>query len=265
MTTMLNAYELARSAAVRLAELTGVERHDVLVVLGSGWGGAAEALGVPTYEGHMTDLPGFLQPVAEGHAGLVRSYDIDGRRTLVMLGRTHLFEGHGTDPVVHAVRTAAATGCREAIFTNANGSLRPEWGPGTGVLIADHLNLTGRSPLVGPRFVDLTQAWSPRLRALAKEAEPGLQEGVYAMLPGPHYESYAEAFALRRLGADVIGMSTVLEAIAARELGMELLGLSVVTAVEATGEQIDPAEVVRVAEAAATQLGRVIRSVIVYN
>ncbi len=262
MGSMPGPYELAKLAARRVADLTGVAGHDVLAVLGSGWGGAADALGTPSHECRMTDLPGFFLPIAEGHAGLVRSYDFEGLRALVMLGRTHLFEGHGTDPVVHAVRTAAAAGCRTAILTNANGSLRPDWRPGTGVLIADHLNLTGRSPLVGPRFVDLTAAWSPRLRVLAKQADPDLREGVYAMLPGPHYESYAEAHALRRLGADIIGMSTVLEAIAAREAGMELLGLSVVTAVEATGEQIDSAEVVRVAEAAATRLGGVIRAVV---
>jgi purine-nucleoside phosphorylase len=187
---------------------------------------------------------------------------------LCFLGRTHLYEGLGVDPVAHAVRTAAASGCRIAVLTNANGALRPDWSLGTGVVISDHLNLSGASPLRGPRFVDLSECWSPRLRRLALEAEPDLVEGVYAFLPGPHYETPAEARAYRALGADVLGMSTVVEAIAGREVGLELLGLSVVTAMEAVtaieigGGATDPAEVVAVAEASAGKLGTVIRSVL---
>ena len=163
--------------------------------------------------------------------------------------------------MAHAVRTGAAAGARVVVLTNANGSLRSDWGTGTGVLIADHLNLSGATPLAGPRFVDLTDAYSPRLRAIARAAEPALVEGTYAMLRGPHYETVAEAHALQRLGADVLGMSTVLETIAARELGLEVLGLSVVTVVEATGEQIDPDAVVAAAELAASGLGPVLRRV----
>lgn len=255
---MTDPYALAREAAAELAARTGHPRHDVLVVLGSGWAGAADALGEPDAALPVTDLPGFLAPTAEGHRGELRSVRVGEQQVLCLLGRTHLYEGHGADAVVHGVRVAAAAGARVAILTNANGSLRPEWGPGTGVLISDHLNLTGVSPLVGPRFVDLTDAWSPRLRALARSVRPDLVEGVYAMLPGPHYETVAEALALRTLGADVLGMSTVLEAIAAREARMELLGLSVVTAVEASGEVIDPDEVVAIAAAAAVKMGRLI-------
>ncbi len=163
--------------------------------------------------------------------------------------------------MAHAVRTAAAAGARIALLTNANGSLRADWGTGTGVLIADHLNLSGSTPLVGPQFVDLTQAYSPRLRAIARAVDPALVEGTYAMLRGPHYETVAEAHALQRLQADVLGMSTVLETIAARDAGLEVLGLSVVTVVEATGEVIDPDEVVAAAERAATGLGPVLRRV----
>jgi purine-nucleoside phosphorylase len=187
---------------------------------------------------------------------------LDGVRVLAVLGRTHLYEGRGVAPVVHVIRTAAAAGCRLAVLTNANGSLRPQWPTGTGVLIVDHLNLTGRSPLVGARFVDLTDAWCPRWRERARAVEDSLVEGVYAMLPGPHYQTLAETRALRTVGADVVGMSTVLEAIAARELGMELLGLSVVTTVEGTGEPVDGEEVVRMAAAAATRLGGVIAKVL---
>jgi purine-nucleoside phosphorylase len=248
-------YALARSAAARLAALTGRADHQAVVVLGSGWGPAVEAFGPPRASFPMTELPGFLAPVAEGHAGEVRSYDLEGVDTLVLLGRTHLYEGHGLRPVVHGVRTAAAAGARLAVLTNANGSLRPDWPVGRPVLLADHLALAGASPLEGARFVDLTDAWSPRLRDLARSLDPSLAEGVYAWLRGPHYETWAEAAWLRTVGADLVGMSTVPEAIAARELGVELVGLSTVTAVEGTASGIDPAEVVAVAERTAARCG----------
>jgi purine-nucleoside phosphorylase len=271
-------YALAERAARVLAERTGVPRHDAVVILGSGWAGAADALGRTVAEFSVTELPGFRAPVAEGHRPLVRSLRLprdgrsaddraaDGRaedvRVLAFLGRTHLYEGHGPAATVHAVRTAAAAGCRTTVLTNANGSLRPQWAPGTGVVVRDHLNLSGATPLVGPRFVDLTDLYTPALRAAARAADPGLVEGVYAMLRGPHYETVAEALMLRTLGADVVGMSTVLEAIAAREAGMALLALSVVTAVEAVEVPIDPEEVVRVAATAATRTGSVIAAVL---
>ncbi len=292
-------YDLASDAARELAARTGVARHDALVVLGSGWAGAAAALGEVVAEVPMAQLPGFVPPVALGHEGRLlstvlrrRPADDDGDgaragrdggdhadregadgggpvRVLVALGRTHLYEGHGPAPVVHAVRTAAATGARVALLTNANGSLRPDWGPGTGVALTDHLDLAGASPLTGPRFVDLTAAYSPRLRAaaLAAAADLGtpLAEGVYAMLRGPHYETVAEARMLRTLGADVVGMSTVPEVIAAREAGLEVLGLSVVTVVEALEQGapgVDADEVVRVAARAASGLGRVLAAVL---
>jgi purine-nucleoside phosphorylase len=245
----------ARSAAERLAELTGVRRHRAVVVLGSGWGPAAEAFGEAVASLPMTDLPGFVAPVAEGHRGTVASYDVGGVPTLVLFGRTHLYEGLGLDPVVHGIRTAAAAGCTTAVLTNANGSLRADWEVGRVVLVRDHLNLTATSPLVGPRFVDLTDCWSPRLRTLARELDPSLAEAVYAWLPGPHYETYAEAEWVRRTGADVLGMSTVPEAIIARECAIEVVGLSTVTAVEGDDAGIDPGEVVVVAERAAARTG----------
>jgi purine-nucleoside phosphorylase len=256
--TATDWYARADAASEVLRTRLGVDRVDSVVVLGSGWGGAADAFGSALAEVPVGELPHFLAPVAVGHAGLARAYDVDGRTVLALLGRTHLYEGHGPAQVVHAVRTAAAAGARIALLTNANGSLRPDWGTGTGVLIADHLNLSGSTPLQGPRFVDLTDAYSPRLRAIARSASAALVEGTYAMLRGPHYETVAEAHALQRLQADVIGMSTVLETIAAREAGLEVLGLSVVTVVEATGEVIDPDEVVAAAERAATGLGPVL-------
>jgi purine-nucleoside phosphorylase len=245
----------ARSAAERLAELTGVRRHRAVVVLGSGWTPAAEALGEPLATLPMTTLPGFVAPAAEGHRGTLASYDVDGVPTLVLFGRTHLYEGLGLGAVVHAVRTAAAAGCTTAVLTNANGSLRPDWELGRVVLLRDHLNLTATSPLAGPHFVDLTDCWSRRLRGLARDLDPSLAEAVYAWLPGPHYETYAEAEWVRRSGADVLGMSTVPEAIVARACGLEVVGLSTVTAVEGDDAGIDPGEVVVVAEKAAERTG----------
>ncbi len=252
---MADPYDVARQAADRIVELTGRTTHDALVVLGSGWGPAAAAFGEPAAVFPMTDVPGFLAPVADGHAGEIRSYLVDGVATLVLLGRTHLYEGHGLRPVVHGIRTAHAAGVRLAVLTNANGSLRGDWELGRPVLVSDHLNVTGTSPLEGPRFVDLTDAWSPRLRALARELDPSLAEGVYAWLRGPHYETWAEAEWLRRVGADLLGMSTVPEAIAAREWRMELVGISTVTAIEGTPSGIDPGEVVAIAERTASRCG----------
>jgi purine-nucleoside phosphorylase len=248
-------WALAELAATRLAERTGVERHRAVVVLGSGWGPAADAFGDPLARFAMTDLPGFVAPTAEGHRGTVASHDVGGVPTLVLSGRTHLYEGLGLRPVVHGIRTAAAAGCTLALLTNANGSLRDDLEVGQPVLVRDHLNLTGTSPIEGARFVDLTDCWSPRLRALARELDPSLVEATYAWLPGPHYETLAEGEWVRRIGGDVLGMSTVPEAVAGRECGLEVLGLSTVTAVEGQDAGIDPGEVVAVAERAAARLG----------
>ncbi len=177
----------------------------------------------------VTDLPYFSPPAVEGHAGRVRSVDADGTRVLVFLGRTHLYEEHGVDAVTHGVRTAAAAGCRTVVLTNGCGGLDPSWSPGTPVLIRDHINLTGTSPLHGAHFVDLTDLYSPRLRAVCKEIEPTLAEGVYAQFHGPMYETPAEIGMVRAIGGTLVGMSTALEAIVSRSLGMEVLGLSLVT------------------------------------
>lgn len=247
--------EHAEQAAARLAELTGVATHRAVVVLGSGWGPAADAFGEPVAAFPVTELPGFLAPTAEGHHGTIASYDVGGVATLVLSGRTHLYEGHGLRPVVHGIRTAAAAGCTLAVLTNANGSLRGDLAIGQAVLVRDHLNLTGTSPIEGATFVDLTDCWSRRLRALARELDPELVEATYAWLPGPHYETLAEAEWVRRIGGDVLGMSTVPEAIAGRECGLEVLGLSTVTAVEGQDSGIDPSEVVAVAERTAGRMG----------
>lgn len=213
---MIDAPADASRAAAVIAERTGVPAHDIAVVLGSGWAPAVDALGAPTATVPMAELPGFSAPTAAGHGGRILSIPVGERRVLVLLGRIHAYEGHELSAVVHPVRTACAAGVRTVVLTNAAGGLRPEYRVGQPVLISDHLNLTARSPLVGAQFVDLVDAYSPALRALAREVDPTLAEGVYAGLPGPHYETPAEIRMLRTLGADLVGMSTVHETIAAR-------------------------------------------------
>jgi purine-nucleoside phosphorylase len=257
-------HRAATLAAAALAEATGVQRHDVALVLGSGWVPAAELLGDASHDLPSTELPGFAPPAVEGHAGRVRSVVAGDKRLLVFLGRTHLYEGRGVAAVVHAVRTAAAAGCRVVVLTNGCGGLDPGWAPGTPVLISDHLNLTGRSPIVGAHFVDVTDLYSARLRGLCHDVDPDLPEGVYAQFPGPHYETPAEIRMVRTLGGHLVGMSTGLEAIAAREAGMEVLGISLVTNLAAgmTGEPLNHEEVLAAGKAAATRMGRLLADVV---
>ncbi|MGH3448114.1 MAG: purine-nucleoside phosphorylase [Nocardioidaceae bacterium] len=264
MDTDTSPYTLAKQAADALQETTGIAHHDIALVMGSGWVPAAEALGQRLAEVSASDLPGFAPPAVEGHAGTIRSVDADGATALVFLGRTHYYEGHGVAAVVHGVRMAAAAGCRAIVLTNGCGGLRPEWAPGTPVLIKDHINLTSTSPIVGATFVDLTDLYSPRLRALCSEAEPSLDEGVYVQLRGPQYETPAEIAMVRAIGGDLVGMSTTLEAIAAREAGMEVLGLSLVTNAAAgmTGEPLNHEEVLAAGKAAATRMGGLLASVV---
>jgi purine-nucleoside phosphorylase len=196
------------------------------------------------------------------------------KQVLVFLGRVHAYEGHDLALVVHGVRTAVAAGCSTVVLTNAAGGLNPAYELGQLVLVSDHLNLTGRSPLVGPRFVDLGDLYSARLRAIAREVDPTLAEGVYAGVPGPHFETPAEIRMIRMLGADVVGMSTVHEAIAAHAEGASVLGLSLVTNAAAGsdghpehahgegGTPIDHLDVLAVGEAAAPRAGKLIADVL---
>jgi len=263
----LQAEEYARESAAALAHLTRIARHDIAVVLGSGWMPAAELIGTTVDDFPVTDIPHFPPPAAEGHVGRVHSVDADGKRVLVFMGRTHLYEERGVDAVTHTVRTAAAAGCRTVVLTNGCGGLDPAWSPGTPVLIRDHINLTGTTPLHGAHFVDLTDLYSPRLRALCQEIEPGLPEGVYAQFRGPMYETPAEIEMVRSIGGSLVGMSTALEAIVARSLGMEILGISLVTNLAAgmSGHPLNHEEVLESGRQAATRMGdllaRVVRQV----
>ena len=253
----------ALEAALVLAERTGHDAHDVAIVLGSGWVPAIDVLGPATRELPVTELPGFLPPSVEGHAGRIRSIEVGGKRVLAFLGRTHFYEGRGVDAVVHGVRVAAAAGCQTIILTNACGGLREGLSVGDPVLIRDHLNLTWRTPLVGPQFVDLTDCYSPRLRSLVRSIDPSIAEGVYAMFPGPQYETPAEVRMAGILGADLVGMSTVLEAIAARAEGCEVLGISLITNLAAgLGAPLDHEEVLAAGLAAANRMGTLLAEVI---
>lgn len=261
---MSTPYEAASDAAAVLAEKTGVERHDIALVMGSGWLPAVDALGEAVAEIDIAELPGFAAPAVAGHGGKLRSVRSGEKNLLVFLGRTHFYEGLGVQAVVHGVRTAAAAGCRAIVLTNGCGGLKETWTPGTPVLISDHINLTGTSPIVGANFVDLTDLYSPRLRAVCREIEPTLDEGVYVQFPGPHYETPAEIGMARAIGGHLVGMSTTLEAIAARESGMEVLGISLVTNLAAgmSGEPLNHEEVLEAGKAAATRMGQLLGAVI---
>jgi purine-nucleoside phosphorylase len=264
MSAPTDPYQLAATAAAAIADRTGIEKHDAAIVLGSGWKTAADELGTATAELPLGELPGFSAPVVLGHGGTVRSIPVGGRNVLAFLGRTHLYEGRGVESVVHGVRTAAAAGVSTIVLTNAAGGLRTEMSPGQAVLISDHLNLTARSPIVGATFVDLTEVYSARLRDVARTVDPDLTEGVYAQLPGPHFETPAEIRMLQGLGADLVGMSTVLEAIAAREAGVEVMAISLVTNLGAgmTGEALNHEEVLEAGRQAAGRMGALLAEVV---
>ncbi len=259
-------FDVARAAADVIRERTGVDRHDVALVLGSGWGQAGDLIGETLCTIENTDVPGFAAAAVEGHTGTMRSVAIGdtGRRALVYGTRTHFYEGRGVRAVVHGVRTAAAAGCSTIVITNGCGGLRPEWAPGTPVLISDHINLTAASPLEGATFVDLTDLYSPRLRAAAQEVDPELEEGVYVQFRGPQYETPAEVQMAKVLGGDLVGMSTTLEAVAARHAGLEVLGISLVTnpAAGISPVPLSHEEVLVAGRAAADRCGRLLAAVV---
>ena len=264
----------AEESAASSAQVTGLDGHDALVVLGTGLGDAAHALGGEPSRHPLRALAGLPEAFVPHQRSEVWSVRVGELRVLVFLGRLHLYEGYSATEVAHLVRTAAAAGCRSALVTNASGAVDPSLSPGEIVLISDHLNLTGVSPLTGQTshmgaarpspFVDLVDAWSPRLRALAQRSDQHLREGVYAQLPGPHFETPAEIRMLRTLGADLVGMSSVLEAIAARQLGMELFGASLVTNMAAgvVPGGVSSEEIVDQAEARAVAVGTLLRLVL---
>jgi len=258
----------AEQAASEIAKRTGVLSHDIALVMGSGWVDAVSVLGSPDFECDADEITGFLPPAVEGHSGKIRSYSIKSGdiilHALVFLGRTHLYEGKGIEPVVHGVRTAVKAGCKVVILTNACGGINTTYSVGQPVLIRDHISLTATSPLIGAHFVDLTDLYSKRIRAIVKAADNSLAEGVYVHWRGTTYETPAEILMMRAMGADLVGMSTVPEAIAAHALGAEVLGISLVTnaAAGVTGEKLNHEEVIAAGKAAATRMGTLLKEVI---
>jgi purine-nucleoside phosphorylase len=262
----VDPFEVATAAAGIIAARSGVSRHEVALVLGSGWGPTGELIGRTVATIDNADVPGFAKAAVAGQCAIMRSVAIGetGHRALVFGTRTHFYEGRGVRSVVHAVRTAAAAGCRTIVLTNGCGGLNPAWTPGTPVLIRDHLNLTAASPVEGANFVDLTDLYSPRLRELALRVDPGLDEGVYVQFRGPHYETPAEVQMARILGGDLVGMSTALEAIAARQSGLEVLGISLVTnpAAGTGGQPLSHQEVLAAGQAAAGRCGSLLAAIV---
>ena len=256
---------LVTAAAEHIARASGVVRHDVALTLGSGWAQVAEDLGQTLAIIDAADVPGFRKPVLDGHSGTIRSVRLaTGKHLLVIGARTHLYEGHGVGAVAHGVRVAAAAGVSTLIVTNASGSLRREWMPGTPVLIRDHINLTAQSPLEGATFIDMSEAYSRRLRDIAREVDPSLPEGVYVQFRGPQYETPAEVKMAGILGGDLVGMSTALETIAAREAGLDVLGISLATNLAAgvSAEPLSHSEVVAAGTAALPTLVALLRGVL---
>ena len=258
--------DVAAAAAAVIAERTGVARHDVALVLGSGWGGAADLLGETVAEIPSAEIPGFTAPAVAGHGASIRSIRIEatGKHALVLGSRTHYYEGKGVRRVAHGVRTAAAAGCDTVILTNGCGGLDLAWGPGTPVLISDHINLTGASPIEGANFVDLTGLYSPRLRDVAREIDGSLDEGVYVQFRGPHYETPAEVRMAGIMGGSLVGMSTTLEAIAARQAGLEVLGISLVTNLAAgiSPTPLSHAEVIEAGQAAGPRISALLADIV---
>lgn len=259
-------FEAAARAADVIAERSGIDHHDIALVLGSGWSGAADLIGETLAEIPAVEVPGFHAPAVAGHVPLMRSVRIaaTGRTALVLGSRTHFYEGRGVRAVAHGMRTAAATGCTRVVLTNGCGGLNPDWRPGQVVLIRDHINLTAASPLEGATFVDLTDLYSARLRALAHSVDDTLPEGVYVQFPGPHYETPAEVRMAGIIGGDLVGMSTTLEAIAARESGMEVLGMSLMTNLAAgiSATPLSHAEVLEAGREAAPRIARLLADII---
>ena len=262
-------YSTAQAAGAAIRDRLGV--HRAVLVLGSGWAEVVEGIGEIRAGMAMADLPGFPAPSVPGHSGIAHSVDVGGVALLVLAGRSHLYEGHSVETVVHGVRAAVMAGCGAVMLTNACGSLDAANGPGTPVVISDQLNLTGVTPMGGAdppealpaRFCDLTDLYSPRLRAAAAAAVPGIAHGVYAGLLGGAYETPAEIRMLRTMGADLVGMSTVLEAIAARHLGAEVFGVSLVTNLAAgmSAQALDHREVLATGRASAGRLVDLLRAV----
>ena len=265
--------DLVARAAAAVASRLGERRPEFAVVLGSGLGSAADrvsdAVRIP-----YADVPGFFVPTVEGHKGELVAGRLGGKDVVVQSGRFHMYEGHTADEAALPVRVFGSLGVRVVILTNAAGGIRQSFAPGTIMLIRDHINLTGKSPLTGAvlpgeqRFPDMSVAYDHKLRKLAHDVAGRLglplEEGVYAGLPGPSYETPAEIQYLERIGADAVGMSTVMEVIAARSRRMKVVGVSTITNL-AAGKlvgKLSHAEVMEVAAHVGDRVAELVEGII---
>jgi purine-nucleoside phosphorylase len=235
---MLSLFDRATETAAWLSARIG-PAPDVALVLGSGLGAFGDRLGSSTVVPYA-EIPHWPPSSVVGHAGKLVAGTASGRRVLALSGRAHLYEGHDQATVTFATRVLGRLGVKTLILTNAAGGIRTTFRPGALMLITDHINLQSANPLMGPnddrfgrRFPDMSEVYSRRLRAEADAAARALglslEHGVYVALTGPSYETPAEIVALRALGADAVGMSTVPEAIVARHMGLEVLGISCIS------------------------------------
>jgi purine-nucleoside phosphorylase len=260
--------------AAEFIESRITQRPRIAVVLGSGLGDFADRLENPSVIPY-SDIPGWPRSTAIGHAGKLVVGAIDGLPVAVLAGRVHIYEGYTAQQVVFGIRALFKIGVDSLVLTNAAGGINSVYRPGQLVLIGDHINLLGQNPLtgpndeaLGPRFPDMTEAYSKQYREMARAAgkEIGLDlaEGVYAAVPGPSYETPAEIRYLRSIGADLVGMSTVPETIAANHMGMKVLGISCVTNLAAgvTGQKLNHAEVLEVGRGIAGTMTDLLRLVL---
>jgi len=275
MRLVSSLFERIEGAAHAVADHLDGFGAEVAIVLGSGLASVADRL-QGARSAPYASLPGFPETTVAGHPGRLVVGTLAGRKVLLLCGRVHAYEGYPAAEVGFSVRVAAALGVRTLIATNASGGVDPALSPGEIVAISDQINLTGLSPLtgpnderLGPRFLDMTDAYAPALRAIATrvaEAAIGkpLREAIYAGMAGPAYETPAEVRLLRTLGAGLVGMSTVLEVIAARHAGLAVLGLSLVAnhAAGVTGEPLRHEDVTRAAAAGADAMGRLAAAVV---
>ena len=262
---MTDATSRAAEAAQTLRAATGVDSFDIALVLGSGWGGAADLIGEEVGSIEAAEIPGFDAHAVAGHSSTMRALRTeDGRHVLVLGSRQHFYQVRDAGKVAHGVRMAAAAGATQLVITNGCGSTRPEVGPGSVVLLEDHINFTGATPLEGASFVDMSQAYSPRLRELARSIDADLPDGVYMQFTGPQYETPAEVRMASILGANLVGMSTALEVLAARQAGMEVLGLSLVTNLAAGigGDTLDHSEVLDVGATSGPRISRLLADIV---
>ncbi len=268
------SFEQVQECAAFIKERFNGDIPKMALVLGSGLNSMADAIDNPTIFSYL-DLPGFPEPTVEGHAGRMLIGTLEGKPVICMQGRAHAYEGHAPEKLAFSTRVLWALGVDILVLTNAAGSLMEEAGPGSLMAITDHINFSGVNPLVGvnddrfgPRFPDVTAAWDKELtkslETCAKQLDIKLHKGTYLMAKGPNFETPAEIFAFRTMGAHAVGMSTVPECLVARHVGMKVMGISSITnyAAGMTGDELTHDETMEFGAIAAVNLEKLLRAFI---